>query len=300
MIFTAYSAKTIAASVQALGEDELLQNIVVPVDFSECAENAIRFAVAIALRTGATIHLLHNVSVPVQTGEVLAVPIADLEREEAKRLGDLAVEITNWLDKERLRRIQVKHQVRVGFASEEIVNAAVIDHADLIVMGTRGAGKIAGAILGSNASAVVKNAQCPVLVVPEDAEFEGFKHIAYSTDLHEIKPDTVRRLVDFAGLFEAKLHIVHIIVDKDQFEPDQASLYKMEFGSAAPYENTSFHVVYADGKSTSEAIQSYVDANDIELVAMLTHNRSFWDKLFHPSVTKQIALHSNRPLLAFH
>jgi nucleotide-binding universal stress UspA family protein len=300
MIFTAYSAKTLAASVREGNADDLLKDIVVPVDFSECSENAIRFAVAIALRTGATLHLMHNVSVPVQTGEMLAVPIADLQREETQRLERVKAEISEWLKNENLPTIDLKHSVRVGFVSEEVVFAAKAVQADLIVMGTHGAGKIGGAILGSNATAVLNHAPCPVLVVPEDAEFDGLVRIAYSTDLHEIKPEAVKRLVDFTSRFNAQLHVLHIVTDKDQFEPDQASLYKMEFGAASPYENTSFHVVYANGKTVAEAIEDYVYANDVSLVAMLTHNRSFWDKLFHPSVTKKIALHSNKPLLAFH
>ncbi|MEY3445001.1 MAG: Universal stress protein family, partial [Bacteroidota bacterium] len=121
MIFTEYSFKTLAAKVELLGEDDLLHRILVPVDFSSCSENAIRFAIAIAIRTGAEIYLFNSVQVPLQAAEMATYPLDAMEKEAATRLGDIAAEITNWLDKERFRKLIVHHNVAIGFAGEEIV-----------------------------------------------------------------------------------------------------------------------------------------------------------------------------------
>jgi nucleotide-binding universal stress UspA family protein len=300
MIFTDYSSKTLAATIDHLGEDDLLHSILVPVDFSDCADNAIRHAVAIALRTGAKIKLFHSVQLPLQTAEMTSFPMDQLEREAARRLGDKCVEITTWLDRERFRKIEVSHQVHIGFAGEEIVNEATRSGCDLIVMGTSGAGALTGMILGSNASTVLQGVKCPVLVVPEDAEFEGFKRIVYASDMKEVNRPAVKMLVDFAKHFDSELHVLHVLGAKDLLTPEQANSFRDQFLKAAHYDKVSFHILDAEDDTIVHTIDEYMDSNDVEVVAMLTHSRSFFDKLFHPSLTKRFAVHAHKPLLAFH
>lgn len=300
MIFTAYSFKTLAAKVELLGQDELLRRILVPVDFSECAENAIRFAVAVAIRTGAEIKLFHSVQVPLQAAEMAVFPLNDMEKEAAKKLGDIAEEIVDWLDKERFRRLVVQHQVVVGFAGEEIARVAKKDETDLIVMGTQGTGAIEGMILGSNSSAVVQNVTCPVLVIPEDAEFGGFKRIAYASDMHELNVKAVQTLVHFASHFRAEIHVLHVFTPKDKLSPEQANSFREGFAKVANYENVTYHIIDAEDRSIAATIEEFLVDNDVEVVAMVTHHRSFFDKLFHPSLTKRLTVHAQKPLLAFH
>ena len=57
-----------------------------------------------------------------------------------------------------------------GDPAEEIIAAAGRMHADMIVMGSRGLGRLRSAILGSVASAVLRSAPCPVLVIREPGD----------------------------------------------------------------------------------------------------------------------------------
>ncbi len=52
-----------------------------------------------------------------------------------------------------------------GPAADAIIGVAKTHHSDLIVMGSRGLRRLAGALLGSNSQRVVSEAPCPVLVV---------------------------------------------------------------------------------------------------------------------------------------
>ncbi|MFN8397755.1 MAG: universal stress protein [Bacteroidia bacterium] len=300
MIFTAYSFKTLAAKIEHLGEDELLSHILVPVDFSECSDNAIRFAVAIAIRTGAEIRLFHGLQVPLQTAELSVFPLAEMEKEAATRLAHMAAEIEDWLDKEKFRPLRVKHRVTVGFPAEEVVRVAKEEKTDLIVMGTHGTGAIEGMILGSNASHVLQNSGCPVLVVPENAEFEGFRRIAYASDMKELNEKAISVLTHFASHFQSEIHVLHVLTGTDKLTPEQANAYRARFDAAAAYPRVSYHIVDAEDRSVPQAIEEYMDTNEVEVVATVTHHRSFFDKIFHPSLTKRLAVHARKPLLAFH
>jgi len=52
-----------------------------------------------------------------------------------------------------------------GSVAEAIINVASVRKSDVIVMGSRGLGRLAGAVLGSNSQKVVSHAHCPVLIV---------------------------------------------------------------------------------------------------------------------------------------
>ena len=60
---------------------------------------------------------------------------------------------------------QIQTEAVEGSIAEAIINIATVHHSDLIVMGSRGLGRLAGAILGSNSQKVVSEAPCPVLIV---------------------------------------------------------------------------------------------------------------------------------------
>jgi nucleotide-binding universal stress UspA family protein len=137
-----------------------LKRILVPHDFSETSEAAVRYGIALARTFGAKLHLLH---------------VSDKARFE------MATEFPLGLDgslkdalRERLLKIlgppaQVELQpefvVQAGAPAAEIVRYAGEQDIDLIVMGTHGRGVIAHAMLGSVAEKVVRTAPCPVLTV---------------------------------------------------------------------------------------------------------------------------------------
>jgi nucleotide-binding universal stress UspA family protein len=60
---------------------------------------------------------------------------------------------------------EVHTQVLQGSPAEAILAAAEVHEADLIVMGTRGLGRLSGLIMGSQSQKVVAHAACPVMLV---------------------------------------------------------------------------------------------------------------------------------------
>ena len=71
--------------------------------------------------------------------------------------------------KERARQVgltAIQVQTSWGDAAEPIIDTAAREHADIIVVGKRGRGQLAGLLLGSVSQKVVSLAPCPVIVVP--------------------------------------------------------------------------------------------------------------------------------------
>jgi nucleotide-binding universal stress UspA family protein len=150
-----------------------LRRILLPTDFSGCANYAFPYAAAIARATQARILCVHVVEpvVPAVGYSGLAdpMPIADM----SEQLEDSAErELPRLTDCEELKGLEVEEVIVHGDAAAEIVRVAGEQEADLIVISSHGRTGLGRMIFGSTAEAVVRHASCPVLVVkppPEEA-----------------------------------------------------------------------------------------------------------------------------------
>jgi nucleotide-binding universal stress UspA family protein len=150
-----------------------LRQILLPTDFSGCANYAFPYAAAIARATQARILCVHVVEpvVPAVGYSGLAdpMPIADM----SEQLEDSAErELPRLTDCEELQGLEVEEVIVHGDAAAEIVRVAGEQGVDLIVISSHGRTGLGRMIFGSTAEAVVRHASCPVLVVkppPEEA-----------------------------------------------------------------------------------------------------------------------------------
>lgn len=133
-----------------------LKNILVPVDFSECSQKALQYAISCAKQFGAELALLHVVQPYPAVPEMAPVDIESIA-EAKKKLA----EAKGVIDK----GVSAKTLVRVGNPPVEIVDAARACGSDLIIISTHGHTGLARVFLGSTTEKVVRQAPCPVLVV---------------------------------------------------------------------------------------------------------------------------------------
>jgi universal stress protein A len=148
-----------------------LRRILLPTDFSGCANYAFPYAAAIARATQAKIVCVHVVEQVVPavgyTGLADPMPIADM----SEQLEDSAErELPRLTDCEELSGLEVEEVIVHGDAAAEIVRVAEEQEADLIVISSHGRTGLGRMIFGSTAEAVVRHASCPVLVVKPPQE----------------------------------------------------------------------------------------------------------------------------------
>lgn len=137
-----------------------LRRILVPIDFSQNARQALRFAVPLAEQIGARISLLH-VAEPVVYPMEMTVVVTNVQATRNATRRHL-VELGQKLVPPKLRGQMI---VRGGQPYFEIAEVAREKKADLIVLTTHGYTGIKRILLGSSAERVVRHAPCPVLTV---------------------------------------------------------------------------------------------------------------------------------------
>lgn len=142
------------------------QNILVPIDFSECSMKGVAYAKALAGEFGSKLVLLHSVAIHYYvTSDEYArydFPLLMQQAEKASRnqMGELVAN-GDWDGVK-----EVETSLQIGHAGQQICARAADHRADLIVTSTHGTTGLKHILVGSTAEYVVRHASCPVLVVP--------------------------------------------------------------------------------------------------------------------------------------
>lgn len=135
--------------------------VVVGVDHSDGAEDALAFALQIASLRGAPLMAIHAWRAPSLHGAGVTLPMpADTGRAIRIEEQRLAEQLAPW--RRKYAGVRIGSEVVPGHAAPVLTDAS--DHAALVVVGSRGLGAFAGMLQGSVSQAVLHHAQCPVAV----------------------------------------------------------------------------------------------------------------------------------------
>lgn len=272
-----------------------MKTILVPVDFSETANKALTIAKDIAKKTNASLHLANFYSIPVADYSYpdISMPGEIMEQIRIAALKGMEL-LTNGLKEEG---IQAESTVKMGLATDGIIDIAEELNVDLIVMGTTGASGILNKLIGSNASSVMQRTEKPIILVPKEFTFNGIAHIAYTDSLHEDDTPVLKQLFDFASVVGAGQVCIVNINTTGHYEPVDAKLYD-SINNAFGTEKIKWDFIDAD--NIKEGLDSYIDNHQIDLVAMSTHKKTLMERIFSKSNTRMMALYSKVPVLVFH
>lgn len=139
------------------------EHILVPIDFSRDAEQALGYAIGLAQQFQARLTLLHAIYVP-EAAEVNLAAYLEKVESEAER------EIAACRKRAEDAGVAVDTLIVRGVPSHTIVEKARDRQADLIAMGTHGRTGLQHLLIGSVAERVVRLAPCPVMVIPREAK----------------------------------------------------------------------------------------------------------------------------------
>jgi nucleotide-binding universal stress UspA family protein len=186
-----------------------IKNILIATDFSAESENALQYALTLALRYQSKIHLVHVIQ-PV-AHDFLSRARAKLAQEQRR----LAAE--EQISRQAEEVAFVPHQIHMveGVTAEMIDIVAKEIAADLVVIGTKGAEGIPKLFQGSTAEEVFRRVSCPVLIFSQHmrrpAPSAELRQVLCPTDLVSDERYALGYAVSVAERHDAKLTLVHVL-----------------------------------------------------------------------------------------
>lgn len=270
-----------------------MKKILVATDFSDAANNACRYAAALAQEFNASLHLLHVYMEPAPAIDVPVVwadTVEAVQKEKSAQLAKVAADLTASYP------VQVSTDVVLGFTGDSIATQADKTDAELVVVGMKGGKQ--SRFLGSNAITAIRKVALPVLVVPEGVTFAPLRRIVFSTDFTEaIGAQAIDPLVQIAKLFGARLEIVHI-QEEDQEMHTSEIAGKLALERALQGVEHQFHTLIHE--DVEEGIQSFTQNNPTDMLVMVAHRHSLLNRWLGTSHTKLMSYQTSVPLLVLH
>ncbi|WP_126664301.1 universal stress protein [Haloterrigena salifodinae] len=288
------------------GTSATFDRLLFPTDGSQGAAAALEHVLDIAAEHGSTVHVLNVMDMVLYSPFQMEGAVVDaLEREGERIVRDAADRATD-------RGIDAITEVRRGEPYREIIDYAADHDIDLTVVPTHGRRGLERFLLGSTTERVVRRADGPVLTIRPDAAAElayPYRRVLAPTDGSDCARDALEVGVDVASATGAALHLLTVVdvvsvgVDvrselKTAMLEEVADEILDEASSVAEtngVEPAAETVAY--GPSVAEAIRSYVEEQDIDLVVVGTHGRTGFDRYVLGSVTESLVRTAPVPVL---
>lgn len=275
--------------------------ILVPTDFSPASETAYGVALQVAHKLAAEVVLLNVFGLEAPSRFESLEKLKVLETKARSR------------SMEQLREFQERMQDKfpvpdgvktpqplaiMGIAFEEIQAAAERRDFDLIVMGTHGATNLQTKLLGTNTQNILSQSPIPVLVVPENAKVAPPKHIAFALDIERTDFSKLSLLESIGKAYDSIIRLIDVETPGNPHEKAEIKAAvdraKKETGLG---ERLELKVLHSD--SVTEGIHRYMKDEEVDLLVMVQHRRSIYERIFKPSLTSKIIQQPDLPTLVF-
>lgn len=270
-----------------------MKTILVPHDFSPASDNALRYATELAGYLSAKLVLLNISLYPVMSPEMNVVIFSF---EEMKQDGLDALRKVSEKIRQENPSLLVECYSELGEVHDTILDYAKKEETDLVVMGiTKQGSTLMKALVGSNAVDVAKSVSKPVLIVPEGVSYHKIQNIAYASDYDENieTASTLIRVKYFATLFNAMLHVLHVIPEGHALSQKEAAV---DDYIEHQFSNAEHKTYLINENKVATGVVNYVNMNKMDLIIAEPKKHS----LFHSSITKEIAFSSQVPVLMIH
>lgn len=270
-----------------------ITQILVPIDFSVTAQNAFAYAKTLALSFNAKIKLVHISEVMIPVSDMTIAPLIEVGEEvvvEAMR---------NFINE------NVSKDTHQPIITSEIIKGDPLDtlvelskSSDLIVMGTTGLQDFLTKIIGSTSLDLANKAHCPVILVPRNARWQRIEFIMFASSSESATPTNVKRITDLANLMGASVHFVHIEENVKGDDKVIDTIWDELFSVSDP--SLAFEIHTINGGDKIRQLKEYSEKNKISLMAFVSKHRSFWQNLMHHSVTQNMVISTDIPMVVMH
>jgi nucleotide-binding universal stress UspA family protein len=275
-----------------------MKKIIVPIDFSEYSEYALKVAALLAKKYNLTIYALHMLD--MQEFSISESP--DNHKEKGVFFLKLAEKkFKNFLVKDYLKDVEVVPIIKHYKVFSEINKVAEEIHADLIIMGSHGASGLKEFFVGSNAEKVIRYANIPVLIVKNEIKDVNFSNIVMATDFSDESIPAFKNSLQSLDFLKAKKHILYVNLPNEKFKttPEMEAMANSFLTKVDGNIDRLINVNFVCAKSIENGILDFANVSGADLIVTITHGRKGISHIFEGSISEDLSNHATLPIMTF-
>jgi nucleotide-binding universal stress UspA family protein len=269
-----------------------MKTILIASDFSKASDHAALYGIEFAKAFDARVILFHAYQVPPPSIEgSIIIPPEEIRDQAQKYLDDQARVVNLAFD------LNVETYCEEGYPVSAILKAAKDRKAELIITGMKESGKGFRKLFGSTVTTLAAVTSLPLIAVPQPARYTQPLNIALATE-SDINAEANKHLLDalreVVKKFRSEIYLVRVARSRLKREYESLN-YPLKLSEMIEPLEPSYKSI--EGKPVSRALNKFIEDYDINMLVMLPHQHSFFERLLVKSSTRSMIFASHIPVL---
>ncbi|MEM6815018.1 MAG: universal stress protein [Bacteroidota bacterium] len=274
-----------------------MKKILVPTDFSFCADNAMNIAIGFAKKMNAEIHLLHFTSIPVDW-----LNLRDRKKmypDVTERINECRQLLKQKVEDCKQKGIEAAYYIEYNESYQNILDHTTAHLINIVVMGSHGTSGVKGILMGSNAQKVVRLSSVPLLVVkPETTELlpESITIVSdFPWEDHEPgHKDAFEKIVRLSKELNFPIQLLFVNTPGGFTTSKELNYRIVPYLESAALKEEPFVI---NAANLEEGISVFLESHPNTIVGMITHGETGFNRIIRGSQVESIVNHLKSPIL---
>ena len=279
-----------------------MKQLLVLTDFTANSAHAAITAARLCEKLNTDLLLYHSVAyVPIITDYTYGAYIPDTAEalsEESKTRLNKEVEILQSLPHQNPDHYpKINYESGEGNLENNIKALTAKSDISFVVMGGRSGGGLDHFLSGSETTAVIKESNRPVLIIPEKADLSHLKTVVFATDFSTSDVPAMNFLLEMSQRLGFHIEVVHVLQPGQKNNRIEAEVTFREYLEGLQQPQISYRNIY--GIHAGPRLQDYCEETGAALLAMTRGHHNLISQLFGKSETKGVVTNQHTCALIF-
>ena len=277
-------------------EKFVIKTILVPTDFSETASKALDYAIALAKKVKGKLVLVHVLEINGYTATMEMMSMGMVSEKMIASVKESLKEICSRMIEEH--GIDAEFVCYSGNVFDNIIRAASLFDANLIVMGTHGTSGISEWLFGSNAFSVVNNTTIPVITVNLNSPNRKFKKIVFPFNGNLLTLNKLEQVIYLAKIFNSTILLFGYT--ENRLSSNMMLLRKKADELEEIFEKNKIRssFSFAMGEGYAKQIIDFANHENADLISVITNRSHNMDKILKEKPDRQLVNHAAIPVFS--
>ena len=267
-----------------------MKSILVPTDFSDCAQVAATMAIKLAEINKSKIHFLHVINSGIDWIN-LPKEMESNHPDVLAEIGEAEAKLSELINKAHKSGIEASKSIAHNQSAEDIGAHVLDDQFDFLIMGSYGA-KGVKKVIGSNTQKVLQVARVPSLIIKKNIDIEHLSRIIFASNFELIHKRSVELLALVGESLKLTPELLYVNTP-DEFVP--TDIINERFRKWQNEFRLDCKATAIDAMTIEDGISKFCRSED--LVMLEYHKRSAIRRFFDPSITESIINYTQESVL---
>ncbi len=279
---------------------ENMEHILVPINFTPAAEISLAHAIGIAQASHKIVIMCHFITSTIPAGANMTLRKREIKEKHEKAYMEMRVLLAQYAEhtyNQTNQPVIIEPLVMEGHPEDTTGKIMQDNSISMVVLSHKDSSEIKDLFLNNK---VVRDANCPILTIPEDAIYKPLENIIYAANFDGNDATRIRDLIELTSDFDAKLDCLHVCTDGKKLREENEKMQELQAQfDVVLFSKLSFKVI-RDAKSVTNGLENHFAKHQPDMLVMLKTEQNFFKKLFGSKETiRKMTLDNGMPIMIY-